>query len=745
MHRARSRFDDFEDEFDAPDGDVGGRGEGGEKLKRLALDLVGRWYWIAAGLILGVLASAYFLSKAPKIYASTATLLLKTQTASVMANDQVEDINPASIEAMNTTIERIARFDLLERVASRQDVRALPGLVPPATDWRPEWLRRWRDGDAAAATNAETPAEPPPPAALAGRIKGWLRLSIRPKTRLLDITVVHQVPEVAEALANAIAREYLAEIQSDASEGRSTTIDLLRAESEDAREQLQNANAALSIYARALEAVKALDAQEVEVARLDQRYLPAHPKMIGATAELERLEREFINEFDITRNSPSDKKYWEGVGSELPSRTREPDEFLRSARQLLLARIGVLNSEIESQTQVFNSMLTRIEESSVNQESNETSAEVSSLARSPGWPSGPVAKNIYTMGVGGGLAGGLLVAFIFVRLDNKYHTVAQLEDDCRKTVLAAVSEINPSHLAQAEKRHYRKHPDQSPEAYLDWDPHLVFRPGTANTSYAEMYRILRASISLLGDETQRKITLFTSALPGEGKTATSANFALAAAGQQRRTLLIDLDLRKPSLHKVFGLPKERDEGGITESLAGLVPIEQTVVPVDAEPNLHLILAGKRAPNPGELLDTGRLKSILNWAVENYDVVVLDTAPLLAVPDTRIIAPQADNLCLVVRGQYVPKGAVRRTLEVLDEDGTHLCGVVFNGFKETRRLIGQNYSYGHYRTSRYGRPYQYGYGRYGAYGAYGSDQEDEDDKQRKKSERRRNKRRRKAKV
>ena len=235
-----------------------------------------------------------------------------------------------------------------------------------------------------------------------------------------------------------------------------------------------------------------------------------------------------------------------------------------------------------------------------------------------------------------------------------------------------------------------------------------------------MYRVMRASITLLGDEMKRKITLFTSSLPGEGKTLTSTNFAVAAAGQGRKTLLIDMDLRKPSVHKFFGLPRVQVNGGLTECLANLASFEEVILRETGQPNLHLILAGKTAPNPGELLETGRLHELLEQACREYDVVVLDTAPILAVPDTRIIAPLAHNLCLVARAEHSPKGAVRRTLQILAEDGTHISGLIFNGFVERRRLMGENYSYGYYKTSRYGRAYRYGYG--GAYGAYGSDPE-----------------------
>lgn len=720
--RSRARQDDF-DEFEEDDFEGGGSPAGNQKLKRLITELVGRWYWIVLFLILGLLGAAYYLSKAPKLYSTSCSLLIKTQTESLMSQDQVEDVSLRSIEAMNTAAARIGRFELLERVASREDVRALPGLIPPPVDWRPEWWAERADGLSIETAPEDQPVPPPP--ALAGRIRSWLDISITRGTRLMELQITHPVPEVAKAVADAIAREYLAEVRADMTSGRSGAIEVLDEESKDAREKLQQARAALAVYARALEAHQALDEQEILVAQLDQRYLPAHPKMEAANIEYERLKERFLSEFEIARESPSDKDYWSSVAGDLPDPEAERDRYLRVARQQLLARTGVLGSEIESLNSVFQSMLTRMSESSVNQESEETPVEVNSLARVPGLPSAPVANKIYTAGVGGGFAVGLAIAFLLARLDNKYETVAQVEEDSNATVLAAISHINESHLRQAEDRYLKKHPEELTEAYDEWDPLLVFRPGTIGTSYAEMYRILRASISLLGDETKRKVTVFTSALPGEGKTATSVNFALAAAAQKRRTLLIDCDLRKPSVHKAFGMSRETDRGGITEVLAGQMHPSATVLDNFPEDHLHVILSGKRAPNPGELLDTGRLKAVLAWAEQHYDVIVLDTAPLLAVPDTRIIAPLIDNFCLVVRAHYVPKGAVHRTLEVLQEDGTQLGGIVFNGFKEKKRLIGQNYSYGHYKMSRYGRSYQYGYGSYGSYGAYGSDEEDDE--------------------
>jgi capsular exopolysaccharide synthesis family protein len=689
------------------------RQAGQEKMRMLALELVGRWYWIVLGAVIGVLGAAYYLAKTPKQYTATTTLFVKQQTASVMARDQIDEIDMRSVEAMNTIAERIRRMDLLERVGSRQDVRALPGLMPQPVNWAPDWLAE-KFGQAPAADR--TPQAAPPPAALGGMIGGCLNVSIRRGTRLIDLTITHPVPEITKALADAIAREYLAEIASASTEGRSSSIDLLQKQSEEARGSLQSARGSLAIYTRALDMHRILDAKETEVGAMQRRYLPKHPKMVTGVAELARLQERFLAEFDIARQAANEHPYWDVAGKELPDAASQPDGYLRVARQKLLGRIGVLDSEIQSSTSVFNSMLTRIEESSVNQESRESSTEVSNLARVPGPPSAPLPSKIITMGAVGGLVSGLLLALLLSRLDNKYHTVAQISSETGGTILAAVAEITPRHLVVAEREFRKRHPDDKQDFHKNWDERLLFRPGASTTSYAEMYRMLRASVSLLGDESKRKITLFSSALPGEGKTITSANFALAAAGQGRKTILIDLDLRKPAVHKTFGLPREQAQGGATECLAGQAPFDQVIIRDTGVENFHLILSGKRAPNPGELLSTGRLNTMLDEACRHYDVVVLDTAPLLAVPDTRIVAPLADNICLVCRAEYVPKGAVRHVLKILEEDGTPLSGIVFNGFLEKRRLMGENYSYGYYKTSRYGRAYRYGYGAYGAYGS-----------------------------
>jgi capsular exopolysaccharide synthesis family protein len=695
-------------------------------MRRIS-SLVSRWHWVALGLLVGFLGATYYLAKAPKRYSSVSTLLIKQQTSTVLSRDQVEEIDMRSAEGLNTAAERIRRLDLLERVAARQDVRALPGLMPEPVEWLPEWAVKWLKKE-----NVEQVAAgvTPPPAALATWLGSWMEVSIRRGTRLIDITFTHEVPEVAKALADAVAREHLAEIVGTRNEGRSSSIELLMKESEEARTKLQTYESARVIYTRALEMHGVLDEKEAEVQQLARRYLPKHPRMIEFNAELQRLQQRFLDEFDLAVKSQADKVYWENHVDQIEAVRGEPEERLRMARGLLLARNGVLQSEIASQMSVFNAMLTRLEEAGVNQQGQEAGAEVSSLARVATNPSAPDPKKVYGLGAAGGMVIGLAFASLLVRLDNKYHTVSQLEAETNQPVLAAISQINRVRLQKAIRKEMRKASRKEAEASIpleqeDWDPNLLFRPGASRTTYAEMFRVLRASVSLLGDETQRRVTLFTSAVPREGKSLVSVNFAMAAAAQGRRTLLIDLDLRKPSVHRALGVDRT-SVVGITELLAGHITFEQAIVQQTGCQNLHVIYAGARAPNPGELLSAERLRGILDQASRDYDTVVIDSAPLLPVPDTRVIIPLVDNIALVVRAEFVPKGAVERALQLLAGSGATVSGLVFNGFKERRLFVGLNYSYGSYSRGRYG---------YGTYGVYGEDDGDNRNDARRKKKRR----------
>jgi len=189
---------------------------------------------------------------------------------------------------------------------------------------------------------------------------------------------------------------------------------------------------------------------------------------------------------------------------------------------------------------------------------------------------------------------------------------------------------------------------------------------------AEQYRQLRTRLSLAEGANQIRSVLITSPQKGEGKSITSANLALTMAQElQRRVILIEADLRKPSLQHLFGLP----EGpGLSDYLSGAADLKQ-VMKVLPDHHLTVIPAGTSPTNPAELLGSTAMRRLLDSLRTTFDRVILDTPPVLPLADVAILAPMVDGALMVVRAGYTPKPAIENALRAFDS--SRLLGVVLN--------------------------------------------------------------------
>ncbi len=692
-------------------------------IPKLFWDILGRWYFLVLGALVGVFLSSYYLKKTPKQFESTATLLVKQSTSAVINRDEVEDIDMRSDDAMNTIAAQVSRVELVEKVARRPEFAGRAEMVYPAPQYLPEWAARFLKGGTKG-TEADQSELSAAEEDLVEMLQKRLSVTVRRRTRLLDVTVSHEEAELARALADAFVEEYLKELAEVDQGSQSRRSQGLLNQAEEARQQLQDANSALAVYKRALEAHGALELVEEETQDLGRRYRAKHPKMIAAVAKLSSAKSKFLGEFRVAASSAADKSYWDEAKVELSSVEADADAELATARKLLLARTQVLDGETKSRMSVFNSILVALEEAKVNSIDEDVIADLHSRAMVAEFAAFPSGLRVYAAGGMGGVACGVGLIFLLLRIDNRFRTVAQVEEETGMPVLSAVPVLEARKIEAAEKSHNKKEKEdggaEAPsEKVLSLSPDVVFRDGLYSSLYAESYRILRAAVMLLGDEKERKISTFSSALPGEGKTTTSTNYALATASQGKKTLLMDMDLRKPKVHRQFNLRRSELGKGMSEVLSNQCTPDEALTKTPGIETLDAIFAGGNAPNPGELLQEKGIRKLFDWAREHYDHIVIDTAPVLAVPDTRIILPLVNNPILVVRANVVPKPAVFRALEMLEDDGSRVVGIVLNGYRETRRLLGYNYSYGSYRYGKYGYS-QYGYGGYGSYGSYGSD-------------------------
>lgn len=196
---------------------------------------------------------------------------------------------------------------------------------------------------------------------------------------------------------------------------------------------------------------------------------------------------------------------------------------------------------------------------------------------------------------------------------------------------------------------------------------------------SEQYRTIRTNIEFSSVDTEVKSLLITSAGPEEGKSTTAANLAVVFAQQGKKVLLIDADLRKPTVHFTFKL----DNGtGLTSLLLKQMPFQKAVLPAD-EANLDILTSGPIPPNPAELLSTGAMKDLLSEAAAVYDKVILDTPPVLAVADTKILGSYTDGAIMVISSGKTDKEKAAKAKEALDYCPCKLLGAVMNGKKQTK--------------------------------------------------------------
>ncbi len=201
-------------------------------------------------------------------------------------------------------------------------------------------------------------------------------------------------------------------------------------------------------------------------------------------------------------------------------------------------------------------------------------------------------------------------------------------------------------------------------------------PGSAA---AEAYRTLRTNLLFSSLDRPLHTILITSSAPNEGKSTTLANLAVTMAEAEQRVLMVDCDLRRPSLHTLFGLPNEH---GLTSSMLeqaeSALPIQATSVP-----GLRLLPSGPLPPRPADLLGSRRMGAMLERLRREADIVLFDTPPVGAVTDAAVLAPQMDGVLLVLHAGQTRRDRAREARQILDKVKANIVGVVLNGAKLER--------------------------------------------------------------
>jgi capsular exopolysaccharide synthesis family protein len=209
----------------------------------------------------------------------------------------------------------------------------------------------------------------------------------------------------------------------------------------------------------------------------------------------------------------------------------------------------------------------------------------------------------------------------------------------------------------------------------------------AKSPIAEAYKAIRTNLQFASVGTAARVITFTSATPEEGKSTTISNVALTMAQDGKKTLLIDADMRKPVQHRIFGIPNQ----GLSNCIAMDVSWEDTVQH-DVVPRLDVLTSGPVPPNPSELLGSARMQQIVSQVRTQYDYVLIDMPPVLAVTDAVVMASKADGVVFVVKSGSISPEEAKMAKTKLEQGGAHILGVVLN---EVPRRQHGSYGYEYY--------------------------------------------------
>ena len=211
-------------------------------------------------------------------------------------------------------------------------------------------------------------------------------------------------------------------------------------------------------------------------------------------------------------------------------------------------------------------------------------------------------------------------------------------------------------------------------------------------AYVEAYKALRTNLEFVSSVNGVKSIVVTSALPAESKSTTAINLAATLAKGGKSVILVECDMRKPSLRKYLAVG--RRQKGLSAILTANAGIEECIVEVE-NMGIHVIHAGAIPPNPSELLNQERMKKLIETLKERYDYVILDAPPAAVVTDAVIVGRMVDGVLLVVRSRFAPARTVRLVRQRLESVNINILGVVLTRFDEKRAGWRSGYQYGGY--------------------------------------------------
>ncbi len=391
---------------------------------------------------------------------------------------------------------------------------------------------------------------------------------------------------------------------------------------------------------------------ERKLSDLSEVYGPKHPKIISAKAELATVKNNLNKQIKglitgiekelnrVTRTVTALERDLVNIRAEYQDITRKETKY------------NQLKREVETNRNIFNTFLSRSKETEVTSDFSSAAARFTDRAYAPNNPAKPNKKLIVVLAFVASFGFAVVMSFIFDALNDTVKTKNDVEGKLAQRMLGLLPNV-----PMPKKSVFPIH------AYLD-DNYRRF---------AESVRTFRTSLLLTQLDRDHKVIAVTSSSPGEGKTTTSANLAMSLA-QMGKVLLIDADLRKPSIAKRFDIPVFHP--GLSNLIIGTEQFSECVH-VDGQSGVAIMPSGQIPSNPLELLSSSRFNEVLDVLKSKYDHIIIDTPPTQAVSDALVIAQGADSVIYVVRSDVTRIKPIKAGIERLFESKAHVAGIVLN--------------------------------------------------------------------
>ncbi|MBW4037897.1 MAG: polysaccharide biosynthesis tyrosine autokinase [Acidobacteria bacterium] len=398
---------------------------------------------------------------------------------------------------------------------------------------------------------------------------------------------------------------------------------------------------------------------QTNLAQLNAIYGPNNPKEEGVRNQIAELNKEIAEE--ETRILSETKQAYIAAKAQETQTNAALDDEKTAAYKLRddLLQYTLREREFESNRTLYDGLKQRLRTAGVEAGLESTEIEPIDTAYPPLGPSLKPRMNIFVVNSFVMLILGVILAFILESLDTGLRSVAEIE---------SVSGLPSMALIPRSRR------NTSDDSTLSTAMRNLGTLSTPKSQFSEAFRALRTSLLLSVAGGEPKVILLTSATPSEGKTTVSINLACVLAQRNVRVLIIDADLRRPTVHHRFGL---NGKVGLTSVLTGSVSLEDAIQTVPEIPQLDVLVSGPVPPFPTEMLGSDTMRHLLERCKGMYTHIVMDSPPLLSVTDSVVLARDADAVVMIVRHGKSSKHAMRRARDLLLRSGAPVTGIVLN--------------------------------------------------------------------